>query len=83
MRAGAYDSIVNSICIADITGTIPLFILWLSDMYFDDNFVFVEDQWKSNTVCFTSCGINLCYSLASPYLNIYYPVPDIKLLKIL
>ena len=69
-KAGAYDSIVNFICITDMMGAIPLFILWLGDIYFGDTFVFVEDQWKSSKLCFTSGGINLYYSLASPYLNI-------------
>ena len=69
-KAGAYNSIVNFICITDIMSAIPLFILWLGDIYFGDNFVFVEDQWKSSKLCFTSGGINLYYSLASLYLNI-------------
>ena len=67
---GTYNAIVISINIVDITGSIPLFILWASDLYFKNDFVLIRDQWKSSTLCFISCGISIHFVLAAPFLHI-------------
>ena len=64
------DYIITSISYADITGSVPLLILWISDLYFKTYLVFSEDQWKSSIVCFAFCGINTYYSLVSPFLYV-------------
>ena len=68
-KGEAFNSIICSISIVNVTGSIPLFILWISDLYFEENLVIVEDQWKSSILCILSCGINLFYSLTSPFLS--------------
>ena len=80
-KARAYDSIVSSICITDITVAVPLLILWLGDIYFEDNFIFVEDQWKSSVMCFVSGGINVYYGLTSTYLNILLSFSRYQVIK--
>ena len=67
---GAFNTIATSINIVDITISIPLFILWVSDLHFENDFVLIRDQWKSSTLCFISCGINIHFVLAAPFLNI-------------
>ena len=64
----AFDDIITSISILDITSSIPLFILWLSDLYFKEKIVILQNQWQSSAMCFISGGINMYYSLASPFL---------------
>ena len=49
-------------------GAIPLFILMMSDLHFGNNFVLVQNQWRSSIICFISGGINIYYGLASPFL---------------
>ena len=66
----AFDMIVTSINIVDITGSIPLFILWVSDLYYKNDFVLIMDQWKSSIMCFISCGISIHFVLAAPFLHI-------------
>ena len=68
--AQTFERLVSSISIMDILGTAPLFILWMSDLYFKDNLVFMEEEWKSSMMCFTSCGVSIYYGLASPFLYI-------------
>ena len=65
----AFNIIISSISCSNIMGSVPLFILWISDLYFKHYLVFVEDQWKSNVMCFVSCGINMHCSLTSPFLS--------------
>ena len=66
--AGPFASIIISITILDMISSIPLIILWLSDFYFKDNIVLVQNQWKSSIMCFISSGINIFYGFASPFL---------------
>ena len=66
--AKTFDGIVFSISITDIIGPIPLFILWISDLHFKGDIVFVQSQWQSSLICFISNGINMYYVLASPFL---------------
>ena len=67
-KAQAYDYIVCFITVTDVIGSVPLFILWIGDFYFNDNFVERENQWRSSVTCFLSCGINIYYTLTSPFL---------------
>ena len=41
---GVFNSIVTFIGIVDITGSIPLVILWGNDLYFKDDFVFTMEN---------------------------------------
>ena len=66
--ARSFDGIVFSISITDIIGSIPLFILWISDLHFKGDIIFVQKQWQSSLMCFISSGINMYYILASPFL---------------
>ena len=68
-KGEAFISIICYISIVNVTGSIPLFILWISDLYFEEYLVFVEEQWKSSIMCVLSCGINLYYGLTSPFLS--------------
>ena len=82
-KGKAFISIICSISIVNVTGSIPLLILWISGLYFKENLVFVEDQWKSSIMCVLSCGINLYYGLTSPFLSsLPYPLLGLMLLKI-
>ena len=67
-RAGPFASIIISITILDMIGSIHVFILWLSDLYFKDNIVLVQNQWKSNIICFICSGTSIFYGFASPLL---------------
>ena len=67
-KVGAFNSIVTSVSILDMTGSVPLFTLWISDTYFKDDLVLIQNQWKSSIMCFISGGINIYYGLASPFL---------------
>ena len=67
---GAFNTIFISINIVDIIGSIPLFILWVSDLHFKNDFVLIRDRWKSSILCFISCGINIHFVLAAPFLHI-------------
>ena len=66
--AGPFASIIISITTLDMISSIPLFILWLSDLYFKENIVLVQNQWKSSIMCFICSGINMFYGFASPFL---------------
>ena len=67
---GVFNIIVTSINMVDITGSIPLIILWGSDLYYKNNFVFREGEWKSVVLCFISCGINIHFVLTAAFLQI-------------
>ena len=66
--AGPFASIIISITILDMISSIPLFILLLSDLYFKENIVLVQTQWKSSIMCFICSGINIFYGFTSPFL---------------
>ena len=68
--AEALSYILGFISIVNITSSIPLFILWISDSYFNYDLVLVEEKWKSSIICFISLGINIYYDLASVFLYI-------------
>ena len=67
-KAAAFESIVISISLLDMIGSFPIFILWISDLYFKDNLILMQNQWKSSIFCFISGGVNIFYGLASPFL---------------
>ena len=67
---GVFNSIVTFIGIVDITGSIPLVILWGNDLYFKDDFVFTMEEWKSSIICFISSGISIHFVLIAPFLHI-------------
>ena len=67
---GVFNAIVTFIGIVDITGSIPLVILWGNDLYFKDDFVFTIEEWKSSIICFISSGISIHFVLIAPFLHI-------------
>ena len=64
-----FNFIVTAINIVDITGSIPLCILWVSDLYFENDFVLIGDKWKCSILCFISGGIYIHFVLASSFLH--------------
>ena len=67
---GVFNTIATVIGIVDITGSVPLFILWLSDLFFKSSFVLQRNQWQCSLLCFISGGINIHFVMASTFLHV-------------
>ena len=58
---------VISVNLTDSLCAIPIFILWVADLYYKGNFVLEEERWKSEVLCFLTFSINLHFSVSSPF----------------
>ena len=71
-KTGAYGTIVVSINFSDITFVLSFALLWAADLYYNETFVFFEQQWRSSFVCFGVFGIFLNQSFLSSTLVCFW-----------
>ena len=63
-----FQYIVAFISTAHIFCATSLFILWLADLVYESNFVFLQFSWRSGSVCFLHFGVCLLFSFLCPAL---------------
>ncbi len=66
-RKAPFVSIVFGVCSSNIVFSLEIFILWISDLYFQEYFVFSEETvWKSGFWCWATHFIQLKFTTQSP-----------------
>ncbi len=58
-----YTIIVWLVNIAHMSKAVPLLILWIADLIFQEKFALKEKLWRSGLACFVHFFFELCYSL--------------------
>ncbi len=64
-KSFAFTSNIVSINVGDQTCAVPLFILWVFDLLWMDNFILIQSKWRSSPLCFTVFGLFLCFNFLS------------------
>ena len=69
-----FELLVKVINVLNVVQGISMVILWVVDLYFDDDFPLYETKWRSNTVCFILFALDLWFSIMSPLLLTFISV---------
>lgn len=69
-RTAAFAAIIVVLNTADLLGSVPLFILWISDLIYNVDFVLHESDWLSSAMCHAISGTGLFYNFVYPPLLI-------------
>ena len=60
-----YSLSVIAVNISDIICGVYLGIIWMSDVYFKEEFILNEVKWRSGPVCFLAFGIVVFFTVAN------------------
>ncbi len=66
-KSQANNVLVISINVADAVSSIPLFILWISDLVYKGVYIQYEYSWKSSLTCHIVSTLFLFFNLLSPF----------------
>ncbi len=69
--ADAFSNIVVFINFSDIIYSVSLFILWVADLVYRDEYVLFDFSWRSGAICFTHFGLVVNFSFVYPALLIF------------
>ncbi len=67
-KAMAFSFTVGWINAADLTCSVSLVILWVSDLAFGDTFPYKDSKWRSSATCFTEFGLVVNFVIIYPLL---------------
>ena len=65
-RNASNGMLVGFINLTDIICSLPLFILWMSDLVYQGMFILYDHQWRSSVQCFFTFSLFLWFAICSP-----------------
>ena len=65
-KSRAFGTLVAAVNIEDIICALPLFALWIVDLWYKGEFMIEDKNWRSGMLCFLIFGINIQFSFTSP-----------------
>ncbi len=66
LKTGVFGILVGTVNIADILCSVPLFVLWITDLVLKGNVVAKEIVWRSSVFCFLVFALQTQFSVPSP-----------------
>ncbi len=79
--ARAFASSVTSIIGTNLTFSLLLLALWIVDLVFDKDFVFVSFKWRQRSVCYTMYGFFMFSCVCSPVLLCFFSLSRLRLVE--